>query len=124
MLCDFNKPWSETSFGTRAGLTAVHMCEIPVSIVRGIITVAKALFYAIACAFTFNKSDALQAQFRASLAGALYDATAIAISVLGFFAPINACEWKAKSMTNITDFFTPSNPSNSYLLSLQAGASI
>lgn len=121
MICDFNKSWTDVSFGERAALAVVHVSSIPVSMIKGIIELAKLLFFAIACAFTLNKSEIFQTQFKIAMATMLFSITSIGISALGFFAPVNACEWKTNTAASIMKNIVTNVNGNGASLSTLAG---
>lgn len=105
MFFDFTIPKEKFSMGERAALALVHVSQVFIGFLKTIVEIAKVLFFALACAFTFNKSVVFQTQFKLALAGSLSSVTCIAISILGFFAPIHACTWKVESTTSITKLF-------------------
>ena len=105
MFFDYSIPKEKFPLGERACLAIVHVSQVFINFLKTIVEVAKVLFFALGCAFTFNKSVVFQTHFKLSLAGALSNATCIFISALGIFAPIHACKWKQESTTAITNLF-------------------
>lgn len=103
MFCDFNVAYSynredpDVKFVTaerRAGIAMVHIANIPLNIVAAVIEVAKLIFFSVLAALCFGQSITLNSQVEVSARKLAYNMAKVGISVVGFFAPMNAGKWE------------------------------
>jgi len=110
MFLDFNVSKADFPLAERPALAVIHLSKVFENFVKSIAHLAKLTFYALATAFTFNQCETFRIQFRAALAHQLNLGANVGLSVVGFFAPINASEWKETTRNWLNSKLTPAVP--------------
>lgn len=117
MICDFNVPYEgefhglgrSASLGVRANLAAVHTVNIFVKTAQTIIELAKLIIFTVLAAIFVGQSKYMNEAVILSAFRLNHTAIAAGISVLGFFAPLNALKWRDQNQESFEDRCLKSN---------------
>lgn len=94
MFLDTNVPYNNVSAGERASSAMIHLGNIPIKAVAAIIDLVKLIFISVLAGLSFGQSDILNFQVELSAKKFAYNSSCVALSLTGFFAPLNSYIWQ------------------------------